>query len=85
MTKKILGAFGVATEEHEDGFVVHGTGGRLARAGRVESHGDHRIENGLRGRLQGRGFGLPGARRQLAREIRIACARLSAWIKSPTC
>jgi 3-phosphoshikimate 1-carboxyvinyltransferase len=42
-TLAMLSAFGVQTEEHDDGFTVHGCGGQLPHAGQVHSHGDHRI------------------------------------------
>ncbi|MGW2956543.1 hypothetical protein [Streptomyces eurythermus] len=40
-TARLLRAFGVQVSETEDGMVIEG-GSRL-RAGRVDSHGDHRI------------------------------------------
>lgn len=42
-TCNMLRAFGVACEETPDGFVVHGTGGRLPHGGQVDAVGDHRI------------------------------------------
>jgi len=38
-----LRTLGVAITARADGLVIHGTGGRRLRGGRVESHGDHRI------------------------------------------
>jgi len=38
-----LRTLGVAITASADGLVIRGTGGRRLRAGRVESHGDHRI------------------------------------------
>jgi 3-phosphoshikimate 1-carboxyvinyltransferase len=40
---KVLRAFGVVAEEHEDGLTIEGAGDRPLRAARVSSEGDHRI------------------------------------------
>ncbi len=38
-----LTAVGIECEEEDEGIIIHGTGGKRVRGGRVESHGDHRI------------------------------------------
>jgi 3-phosphoshikimate 1-carboxyvinyltransferase len=40
---RVLGAFGVSTEERPDGLVIEGVPDRPLRAADVESRGDHRI------------------------------------------